>query len=391
MSGGLVLGGGVGDDSEVGVLARHLLHYLHLETDATWSIATEPNLGANAVTHEIRTRTGSSWLCLLQGSADRYDALGRAVAQSIARIVDALPDDGSAATSAASLEAQLVTAFLADGAAATAGGTVGGTADGFGAPSVDGWAGGTDGRVDNRVVAYFQPIVALRTGQVVAIEALARLQTGDGVLGPDAFLEQFTSTASMLALFDRMLESALGFLHDHRHRLPDLSAAINLELAGIPGTGLASLVERRLTEFGIDADSLTIELGERLAYDLPADSVGELRRVTDLGVQLLLDDVPSSFEVLDQLVGIPVSGAKLDRRFVNQLSLGPSEIDTVRAILARAADHGIELIAEGVETQTQADRLVQLGCNFGQGYLFAVPQPAGSLSVVLEAPLAPTW
>jgi EAL domain-containing protein (putative c-di-GMP-specific phosphodiesterase class I) len=355
MSSGLVLTGGV-DDTELGALARHLLQYLHLETDATWSLTTEPTGGA----HEIRTRRGTAWLCLLQGSADRYEPLGRAVAQSIARILDALPDSAEqAAPSAASVEAQFTQAFSTE--------------------------------VDSRVVAYFQPIVELSTGHVVAIEALARLQTGDGVLGPDAFLDQFTTTTSMLALFDRMLDSALGFLHDHHHRMPDLSAAINLELAGIPETGLASLVERRLTEFGINADSLTIELGERVAYDMSPNALAELRRVTELGVQLLLDDVPSSFDVLEHLGGIPVSGAKLDRRYVNQLSLGEPEVAAVRAILATATERGIELIAEGVETQTQADRLVQLGCRFGQGYLFAVPQPAGSLSVVLEAPLVSTW
>ena len=86
-----------------------------------------------------------------------------------------------------------------------------------------------------------------------------------------------------------------------------------------------------------------------------------------------------------------MSGAKLDRRYVSQLNAGDREVAAIRTILGRATDAGIELIAEGVETQMQCDKLVQLGCAFGQGYLFAVPQPASSLSAVLDAPLVGSW
>ena len=226
---------------------------------------------------------------------------------------------------------------------------------------------------------------------MVAIEALARWQTAEGVIPASAFIEQFNNQNLMLALFDRMLESTLQFLSDHRQRLPDLSATVNLELAGVPEVGLANLIADRLREFSIEADSLTIELNERLAHHLSEQALDQLRRVARTGVKLLLDDVAASFGAIDRLPGVPIVGAKLDRRYVNQLTAGEHEMRVIRSLLERAAAAGVEVIAEGVETQTQCDRLVRLGCHFGQGYLFAVPQSASSLAVVLEAPFVASW
>jgi EAL domain-containing protein (putative c-di-GMP-specific phosphodiesterase class I) len=346
--------GGQHSEGPLGWAGATLLDFLHHETDAMWSLAVTPLGVAFPVVNG--DGAGLGYLCMLyDGDSSRYEKLGEAVATSLGLIHDAaektlpIPD--------------LTVASTDSGERVT----------------------------DTRIVAYFQPIVDLKSGQVVAIEALARMQTADGVLGPDAFLDSYRSGAAMLGLFDRMLESALQFLSDHVHRLPDLSAAINLEFAGVPEHGLTELVRDRLEEFGTDPETISIELNERIAYKLSNAAVEQLRQVTGLGVKLLLDDVPSSFDALERLAGIPVSGAKLDRRYVSQLNAGDKEVAAIRTILGRASDAGIELIAEGVETQAQCDKLVQLGCTFGQGYLFAVPQPASSLSAVLDAPLVGSW
>ncbi|MGD9996268.1 MAG: EAL domain-containing protein [Ilumatobacteraceae bacterium] len=343
--------GGQHPDGPLGRAGGCLLEYLHHETEAMWSLAATP-LG---VAYPIVDGEGSGlgYLCMLyDGDAARYEKLGTAVAAALGLIHDA--------------EARTVP-----------------VADLIGSTS------GSD--PDLRIIAYFQPIVELRSGQVVAIEALARMQTADGVLGPESFLDSYRTGAAMLRLFDRMLESALQFLSDHRHRFPDLSAAINLEFAGVPEHGLTELVRTRLDEFGTDPECVSIELNERIAYELTPAAIEQLRQVTGLGVKLLLDDATTSFDAIERLPDIPVSGAKLDRRYVSQLNAGDGEIEAIRGILERATAKGIELIAEGVETQAQCDKLVQLGCSFGQGYLFAVPQPASSLSAVLDAPLVGSW
>lgn len=334
--------------------SRYLLDYLHAETDGTWMLGATPT----GVSFAVFDHNGDAraYLSLTSGGdAARYEEVGKAVAASLA-MLGAAEDHRPAATHQLDQRTDI-----------------------------------DDGFSTGRIVTYFQPIVALQTGEVVAIEALARWQTAEGVLEPSHFIEQFNNQRLMLGLFDRMLESALQFLADHRHRFPHLSTAVNLEFAAIPETGLAQLIAQRLTDFGTDPELLTIELNERLAYDLSPLAIEQLRTVSSTGVKLLLDNATATFEAIEALPGVPISGAKLDRRYVNQLTAGEHETRVVQTILERAAAAGIEVIAEGVETQTQCDRLIRLGCHFGQGYLFAVPQPASSLAVVLESPLAATW
>jgi len=91
------------------------------------------------------------------------------------------------------------------------------------------------------------------------------------------------------------------------------------------------------------------------------------------------------------LTSLPISGVKLDRRFTGQVVNGDREPVVVKAMIAMAAEAGLTVIAEGIETQLQCDRLVRMGCRLGQGYLFALPQPADSLSAVLSAPLVSTF
>ncbi len=330
-------------------VAAVLLQYLRRETPAIWSLSDSP-IG---VPFGIVGTDGSSlgYLCLItEDQVGRYRRIGAAVAQ-------ALP---------ALLEAEGKTFAVSSSAAASG--------LGIDAP-------------DSRLSAYFQPIVALRTGEVVGVEALARLQTLDGVLSPEAFLESYRSGPEMLGMFDRILESTLTFVGEQRHRLPHLTGSVNLELGAIPDHGLADLVARHLEATRVPGDALMIELNERLPYQLSADARRELAAVAELGVQLLIDDFPSSLRALDQLQGVAVEGAKLDRKFVKHLTAGDHAVAEVRAVLAQAAELGIEVIAEGVETERQRDLLVAVGCRFGQGFAFAVPQPGSSLAGVLDAPL----
>ena len=325
----------------------HLLQYLQQVSDAGWSLSSAPCGTSYPITAHDATPLG--YLCRTVTSEPTFHHLGAAVAHSLGLLMEAERCERSSG-SMLGIEA-----------------------------------------VDPRMTAYFQPIVELRTGQVVAVEALARLQTTDGVISPEGFLGGFSTGAAMLGLFDRMLDSAVQVLADCRHRVPDLSAAVNLEFAAVADHGLAELVERRLTESGTPGEAVTIELNERLAYQLTDIAREQLRAVAELGVKLVLDDIPSSFHALAQLDGVPMSGAKLDRRFVKQLHRGHREVAEVVAIFDRARTDGLEMIAEGIETQRQCEQLVDLGCNFGQGYLFAVPQPPASLQAVLDAPLVGSW
>ena len=101
----------------------------------------------------------------------------------------------------------------------------------------------------------------------------------------------------------------------------------------------------------------------------------------------MLDDFGTGFASLETLTTLPVTGVKLDRRFTGQVINGDREAVVVKAMIAMATEAGLDVIAEGIETQQQCDRLIRMGCRLGQGYLFALPQPADALAAVLSAPL----
>lgn len=334
-------------------VGRHLLQYLHSVTSARWTVEQRPRGMAFPVTdHDGVTIT---YLCLIDlDAADRYRRLGSSVAAAMSLLVAAEPDDLDVAPAAAP--------------AAVPGAR-------------------TDDPFDGRLLAHFQPIVEFGTGSVVAVEALARLSTGSAILGPEAFLHAVDTPGTMLALFLRMLDDSLAFLTDQRIVVPHLSAAVKLEFAAVPATGLAAAVSERLATHGIDAASLTVELNERGLSTIDAPTVRALRELTDVGVQLVLADIEHCTELVEALPGVPLAGTKLGRRFVSRITDGEAEFQVAADLIGSASALGLEVIADGVETRAQIDRLLRLGCRFGQGYLFAVPQPGASLADVIDAPL----
>ncbi|MCY7299990.1 MAG: EAL domain-containing protein [Ilumatobacteraceae bacterium] len=238
---------------------------------------------------------------------------------------------------------------------------------------------------------YFQPVVDLRTGEVVTLEALARWQSPEGVREPDQFLPLLQQAGLLGALFDRILEDGLQKLVEFRAVSPNLQLAVNFEFDTKPVNSLLDTVRDRLNAYGLPPEALSLELSERQTFELPADVRDELFAIADMGVHLMLDDFGTGFASLETLTSLPVTGVKLDRRFTGQVLNGERESIVVKAMIALAAETGLTVIAEGIETQLQCDRLVRMGCRLGQGYLFALPQPAEAVAAVLSAPLVSTF
>ncbi len=242
-----------------------------------------------------------------------------------------------------------------------------------------------------QIRAYFQPIVDMRTGEVVAIEALARWQTDDGIREPGEFLPGIEQAGLNASLFHRMLDDGLAHLSTFRNVSPNLRLAVNFDFDSIPATGLRKAVTDLAAKHDVPLELISLELSERQSFDLSPATLGELHDVAKAGVKLVLDDFGVGFASLETLTSLPISGVKLDRRFTGQVIDGEREPAVVKAMISMAADAGLEVIAEGVETQTQCDRLVRLGCRLGQGYLFALPLPPDSMTTVLSAPLVSAW
>ncbi|MCE9623404.1 MAG: bifunctional diguanylate cyclase/phosphodiesterase [Actinomycetia bacterium] len=244
---------------------------------------------------------------------------------------------------------------------------------------------------DGEINAYFQPIVDLRTGHVVAVEALARWQTPEGVHGPDRFLPLLHQAGLLGALFDHILDDGLSKLVDLRRNSPSLRLAVNLEFDSKAESTLFEEVRKSLAKYQLPPEALSLELSERQTFEISPAIRRDLTAVADLGVQLMLDDFGSGFASLETLTSLPISGVKLDRKFTSQVLHGEREGVVVKAMIALAAEAGLAVIAEGIETQLQSDRLVRMGCTTGQGYLFAMPQPAAAVAAAIAAPLVTTF
>ncbi|HEY7628238.1 MAG TPA: EAL domain-containing protein [Ilumatobacteraceae bacterium] len=248
-----------------------------------------------------------------------------------------------------------------------------------------------DALESGQIRAYFQPVVDMRTGDVVAVEALARWQTETGIREPGEFLPAIEAAGLNGSLFRRMLDDGLANLAHFRNVSPNLRLAVNFDFDSIPGAGLAKTVTELAAKHHIPLELISLELSERQSFDLAPSMRRDLEQVAEAGVQLVLDDFGVGFASLETLTSLPIKGVKLDRRFTGQVVDGEREPAVVKAMISMAADAGVEVIAEGVETQTQCDRLVRLGCRLGQGYLFALPLPPDSMSTVLSAPLVSAW
>jgi diguanylate cyclase (GGDEF)-like protein len=242
-----------------------------------------------------------------------------------------------------------------------------------------------------QILAYFQPIVDMRTGEVVAIEALARWQTDTGIREPGDFLPAIERAGLNASLFCRMLDDGLMHLSRFRNLSPGLRLAVNFDFDSIPSSGLRRTIADLADKHNVPLDLISLELSERQSFDLSPAMRNELVEVAKAGVRLVLDDFGVGFASLETLTSLPISGVKLDRRFTGQVIDGQREPAVVKAMISMAADAGLEVIAVGVETQTQCDRLVRLGCRLGQGYLFALPLPPDSMTTVLSAPLVSAW
>jgi diguanylate cyclase (GGDEF)-like protein/PAS domain S-box-containing protein len=231
------------------------------------------------------------------------------------------------------------------------------------------------------VVPYFQPIVDLEGGQVIGFEVLARwLHPDRGLLAPGQFLPMAEEAGLMVELGGRILRDSLAQLAHWRAvglRFADCSLSVNVATQQLVDGTFLELVHEALGETGIDADSLWLEITET-ALMADTDAAGKaLRDLRGLGLHLSVDDFGTGYSSLTYLKRFPVEGIKIDRSFVTGLGLEADDTSIVEAVVRLGHSLGLSVVAEGVETPLQLNRLRDLGCDKGQGYLFGRPRPAG--------------
>jgi diguanylate cyclase (GGDEF)-like protein len=239
---------------------------------------------------------------------------------------------------------------------------------------------------------HYQPIVTLGSAEIVGFEALVRWQHPTrGLVPPLAFIPLAEETGLIVPVGKWVLETACRQAAKWRaSRIgPDdtpLFVSVNLSARQFMQADLLEDVAAILAETGLEPGALELEITESVLMDQSEAGIRTLRRLRALGVRLVLDDFGTGYSSLSYLKHLPLDLIKIDRSFVAGIDEN-ADRSIVEAVVALAHGLGIGVVAEGIETERQAARLLKLGCDFGQGYLFSRPMPAARTGRLLRAPI----
>jgi EAL domain-containing protein (putative c-di-GMP-specific phosphodiesterase class I) len=238
---------------------------------------------------------------------------------------------------------------------------------------------------EHEFMVNFQPIVDLASGEVVAAEALARWRHPDrGDLGPGRFLGAVERSMLLRAFADDILEQALRAAATWRASGFDLPVSVNVSPRSLLDPEFPASVVARLQAHGLPADRLCLELTENLTISQLEVVDRVLSHLRDEGVRLALDDFGTGFSTLAVLTRINVHQLKIDRTFVSAMDRSAKAYAIVRSTLELARNLRLEVVAEGVENESQRRALWESGCPAGQGHLFARPTAPGMFVPLLR-------
>ncbi len=230
---------------------------------------------------------------------------------------------------------------------------------------------------ENRVEAHLQPVVDLITGATVGAEALVRLRDLDGtLLPPAAFISVAEETGLIAALGLRVLDIGLALSRRWSDAGMQLGISINVSPRQLSDASLPATVDSLLKTHGVAPADVTLEVTESSVVDAVGHTLNVLRELRDSGLHIAIDDFGTGYSSLSSLRHMPADIVKIDRSFVSGLGGQDSDEAIVRAVLAMAHATDRIVVAEGVETEQQAARLLELGCDQVQGFLFSPPVPA---------------
>ncbi len=229
---------------------------------------------------------------------------------------------------------------------------------------------------------YYQPKACLRTGEVTGVEALLRWHCpGRGLISPDKFISVLEETGLIVQAGAWVIRAACTQLAEwDRQGLPPIAMAVNLSARQLRHSFLVPLVQDTLRESGIAPNRLELELTESLLMEDTEGNKQVLRAFQDMGVRLAIDDFGTGHSSLSYLRRLDVDTLKIDRSFVTEIPHDPEDCAIATAIVALAKSLQMKVVAEGVETEAQAQFLRDLGCQDMQGWLLSRALPAEEIA-----------
>lgn len=240
----------------------------------------------------------------------------------------------------------------------------------------------------NELLLHVQPIVDLESGRLVAGETLVRWQHPErGLLLPGEWLDVAEASPLVHEIGRWVLRTSCRLA---KHWADSLGADVpklhvNVSSRQFERSDLCTYIEQLLDEYTLNGDALVLELTETELSRLDRTAPSELNELLERGVTFAADDFGTGYSPLTQITDLPLSMVKIDRAFVGALGHQPRASAIVHGIIGIGQALGLEVVAEGVETPAQAQLLRDLGCTFGQGYLWSPPRPPESFLTQVRA------
>jgi diguanylate cyclase (GGDEF)-like protein/PAS domain S-box-containing protein len=237
------------------------------------------------------------------------------------------------------------------------------------------------------MVVYYQPVMDLQKKQVMGAEALVRWKhPEEGLLAPAHFIEIAEESGLIVMMGEWILRTAL----EEARRWPawgrrPFKISVNLSARQFRERRLSSQIRAAVMQSGVNTKDIELELTESALMYNTQEAVKLLSVLREMGLGIALDDFGTGYSSLSYLLKFPISALKIDRLFVKEICQDARSAALTRSIISMARGLDLDLIAEGVETQQQADELSRQGCRLVQGYLFGKPMPAEEFRSLIEA------
>ena len=229
---------------------------------------------------------------------------------------------------------------------------------------------------------YYQPEVSLSLGRMIAVEALVRWEHPErGLLEPKEFVPLAEETGLIVQIGEWVLNEACRQIAAWRRNGAEIDVAVNVSARQLVQPEVVDMVRGALESSGLPAESLCLEITESAVMRDPEAALATLTLVKELGVKVALDDFGVGFSSLSQLKEmLPLHALKVDRSFISGLADDERNSAIVAAVVMLANTLGVTAIAEGVETEAQAEQARALGCDISQGFFFTAPEPAAMIA-----------
>ena len=233
----------------------------------------------------------------------------------------------------------------------------------------------------------FQPVYTLRDGALEGAEALVRWNHPTrGEIAPDHFIKIAEESGLIVPIGGWVLEHALLAVRRWQEMRPGLTMAVNLSARQLQERDLPGVVQRLLATTRADPSCVILEITESVLMQDTEETIERLHELKRLGINIAIDDFGTGYSSLSYLKRLPTDILKIDRSFTAGVDRGPEDSALTRAIVRLSSTFGLHTVAEGVETVEQAEALRAMGCEYGQGFLFAKPLPADDFEELVHAP-----